>query len=740
MLMALCMAATMHAQKAFMYKDKELVSDKRTVYVSPKDSTDAEHGVFSSFNEAMKYVSSLQGDTVWTNVYIEPSVYWLDNPDDKAVRVPKKGKSTPYALELELMRTRMIGLGEKPEDVVLAVNRGQTQGAEGNYTMMHIDGSYIEAENITFGNYCNVDLVYPRDSTLNRPRRKEAIVQAQLVIADGEHYHITNCRFISRLNLCPFVGPQSVVFDSCYFECTDDALCGTGIYRHCKFTFYSSKPFYSTSRQGAVFMDCDIHSKVKGKQYLTKVQDPVWMIDCRWTSDDPDLEIKWTPKADKTLRCYQSNVTLNGQPYIIDKSHGIDITDKKVLKGFKTEDGQYKCEYLPMPYYIYNPVVKLREDIEEEFVEYKKLKREDGCEAVQTIRHIPTELPQPNVTKELTIKREGNTLTASYAVDTEGHKDKSDITWFRRYGSGKCIPVLRANVDTLISSYEMGPEDAGNDVICMLTPRTNRSMVDPQISPLYAKENCMAWTGNVRLTNRPKENSKPSVITDTLDLRTFPILRQRYVIGGAWTLDVHKPTDIKDRAWQSDSLTLKPWIYGKGVDGAEKATGLIEATRGARMMYTPMKGKYGKMSLTAKLCPCKSAGQGFGSATDQYLDLCIKFDTRTLTGYGVRFIRVPYLDKAVEVCLVKYSNGKKERMGVTQVCKIFKTGCKVKIEYKNNKVVATVTNSKQKDVKVELGEEGIKDNGFGGIHIQHTGTVGPSATVIQDIRYSITQE
>ena len=153
-----------------------------------------------------------------------------------------------------------------------------------------------------------------------------------------------------------------------------------------------------------------------------------------------------------------------------------------------------------------------------------------------------------------------------------------------------------------------------------------------------------------------------------------------------------------------------------------------------------MKGKYGKMSLTAKLCPCKSAGQGFGSATDQYLDLCIKFDTRTLTGYGVRFIRVPYLDKAVEVCLVKYSNGKIERMGVTQVCKIFKTGCKVKIEYKNNKVVATVTNSKQKDVKVELGEEGIKDNGFGGIHIQHTGTVGPSATVIQDIRYSITQE
>ena len=30
----------------------------------------------------------------------------------------------------------------------------------------------------------------------------------------------------------------------------------------------------------------------------------------------------------------------------------------------------------------------------------------------------------------------------------------------------------------------------------------------------------------------------------------------------------------------------------------------------------------------------KTAGQGFGSATGQYLDLYIKFDTRTLTGYA----------------------------------------------------------------------------------------------------------
>jgi hypothetical protein len=91
------------------------------------------------------------------------------------------------------------------------------------------------------------------------------------------------------------------VFDDCYFECADDALCGTGIYRHCRFTFYSSKPFYATSPRGAVFEDCDIHSKVRGTQYLTKVSDKVTMRNCRWTSDDPNLKIEWTKRPDPPM-------------------------------------------------------------------------------------------------------------------------------------------------------------------------------------------------------------------------------------------------------------------------------------------------------------------------------------------------------------------------------------------------------------------------------------------------------
>ena len=45
------------------------------------------------------------------------------------------------------------------------------------------------------------------------------------------------------------------------------------------------------------------------------------------------------------------------------------------------------------------------------------------------------------------------------------------------------------------------------------------------------------------------------------------------------------------------------------------------------------------MSLTLNVDPTKTAGQGFGSATGQYMDVCLKFDTRSLTGYGLRIIR-----------------------------------------------------------------------------------------------------
>ena len=511
------------------------------LYVDPHQTTDPMKGLFATVNEALRHAETLVADSVWTTIRIAPGVYWIDDPDDPAIRRPDTGEDTPFGMKVRLSRVRIVGTGDSPDDVVLACNRGQTQGAVGNFTMLHITGDDIMAENVTFGNYCNVDLDYKPDPRQSRRRGADAIVQAQLVICSGDRYEARRCRFVSRLNLCPFAGARHALFDDCYFECTDDALCGTGTYRHCRFTLFSSKPFYGTSPQGALFDDCDLHSKVQGVQYLTKVSSPVTMRNCRWTSDDPDLKIAWTKKPDPKMPCLMEDCTLNGRP--------LDVPP-------------------------------------------------------------PPDVPMPVTT-----------------------------------------PML-------------------------------------------------------------------------------PLQNQTVLAPGRWTLDAYKPEDTSDYEWAADA-SRPAWCYGEGVDGAEGCFGMIQNVRGARVMYTGKQDeRYDGQTLTVKLSPCKSAGQGFGSATGQYLDICIKFDTQTLTGYGLRLIRTTAYDKAVEAVLVEYAQGTVTTICLPEKCSLFKKGCCITLTATATMLTAHIVNGTQQQLlTAPIGHP----NSFGGIHIQHTGSVGASATVLQSV-------
>ncbi|MDE5871626.1 MAG: hypothetical protein K2H22_06780, partial [Muribaculaceae bacterium] len=278
---------------------------------------------------------------------VAPSVYWLDDPDDPDVRADKE--STPFAVRIKCDTLSIIGLAENSEDVVFAVNRGQTQGAIGNFTMFRFSGKSLETKNITFGNYCNVDLLYNRNPELNRPKRKEAIVQAQVGICEGtDRLYADNCRFISRLNLCPFVGARRSLYDNCYFECTDDALSGSAVYLDCRFTFFSSKPFYATAETGAVFLNCDIMCMGSGVQYFTKVPGQVTAIDTRFHSEKP-IDIKWTRDASDIV-CRQENISLNGKPFTIDAGRpelGPNLKGSQLRKAYKVEHQGHSFYNLP---------------------------------------------------------------------------------------------------------------------------------------------------------------------------------------------------------------------------------------------------------------------------------------------------------------------------------------------------------------------------------------------------------
>ena len=266
--------------------------------------------VYKTFQDAA--VHFVDGVTV----YVKPGVYWIDDPDDPTVRVGENGRE-PFGMVVRCPHLKLVGLGEKPEDVVLASRRGQTQGAVGNFTMFDFWTTSLQVENLTMGNYCNVDLVYPKNPRLNRPKRSAVITQAHVGYVHGDSLTAKKVRFISRLNLNPLNGAKYSYYEDCHFECTDDALNGTAIYRRCDFDLYGQKPFWCTFGKGAMFIDCDFNVKSDNHEvYFCKQGGPVTVINSRFHAP-ADTYIGWTAYPQPWLRCYQCNFTLNGQPYTI---------------------------------------------------------------------------------------------------------------------------------------------------------------------------------------------------------------------------------------------------------------------------------------------------------------------------------------------------------------------------------------------------------------------------------------
>lgn len=123
-----------------------------------------------AFNDFADAAAALKDGTAAKPMILltAPGVYWVDDPDDPAVRVPINGQAYPYGATIDCDYLYFYGLNTDPDNVVFACNRGNTQGAEGFFTLFNIIGVGLKSENVTFGNYCNVDLVFPAGS-LRKP-------------------------------------------------------------------------------------------------------------------------------------------------------------------------------------------------------------------------------------------------------------------------------------------------------------------------------------------------------------------------------------------------------------------------------------------------------------------------------------------------------------------------------------------------------------------------------------------
>lgn len=774
--------------------------------------------VCNDIRELVKRINA-RGDkaAVPITVYIAPYVYWIDDPDATDVVQCREGEGMPFGLKVTCDALKLVGLGEKPEDVVLAGNRGQSHGANGNYTMFCFLVRDLELTNLTMGNYCSIDLEYAKDSRLNRSRRTAAITQAQLAWQRGDKLLARDCNFVGRLNLLPVCGGERCLYENCHFESTDDALNGRAVYLNCDFDFYANRPFYSTRESGAVFLHCLFRSRITEEsmertQYFTKEGGQVTVVDCEYvrlgqeSKEKVDWNFGWTRYPKPSLRCYQSCVWYHEEPVQIGgegASNTVHMEGKEIENAYRLEtEGRV----------IYNTYNLLRGKDDWDPLQVKDIVRKAGKEAIPTRLTIKAsgekviagesvvaleatasyfygewawdvqiaftvseadrayvqltdkgngccvvegitgeDLPRTVLVSAVTpqgleaavqlevcpslwaapvfieqpkMELSQGSAKINYRLDTQGYEDCSQVLWYRckQKDGSDGILVTVSHSREILQSYALTEADVGYYLMAQVVPCHVCSRKGTPVCAVSDK--VIEWQD---VTVKAENHGYRVFATD---FSTLPTNTQKEMIPGFWTVDCYRPLDtMRFGKWEDSQQILTPWKYGETGNGSV-GKGLYQNVQGARLMYTPLAGKYGDMSLRILLDPAKTAAQGFGSA-DQYLDLCVKFDTQTLTGYGVRIIRTGEASDGVRFLFVQYDKGSTSYINEGVLTSCFLTGCEVILTVKENTLSVHAESEMLKnhasrakyapvvDMTIE-----ITPNEFGGVAIQHTGTPG----------------
>jgi len=315
----------------------------------------------------------------------------------------------------------------------------------------------------------------------------------------------------------------------------------------------------------------------------------------------------------------------------------------------------------------------------------------------------------------------------NYQLDLGNRKDQSLITWYRCTDKkgGNAIPIAVSRLNEPEYEYHLTSGDIGYYLMAKVEPKHLRSL------PGAAK---------TIVSKSPIKKSQVNInkVLET-NFQNFACSNQFEIKPGFWTIDGYKPIDTHEFNWTFNK-EKDFWIYGNGFNGAV-GTGLLQDQKGARLLYTPVGNRYEDMNITLTVDPTKLGGQGFGSPTCQYMDVCTKFDTKTLTGYALRIIRTTKYSDAVDFILMKYTNGKTEAITAPVSANCYRTGCTITLNVSGNKLTAHVESKTKLPIhwddrvkqKVDL-QADITPNHFGGFVIQHTGSTGESTTMLHHLK------
>lgn len=717
---------------------------------------DARKGVYNDVRRALSAVeaASSRSGGGWTTLRVMPGVYWVEAPGDTAVRRGLAADDgVPFGARLKADRVHIIGMGASSSDVVWAVDRGQMQGAMGNYTMLRYEGRDLRVEHMTLGNYCNVSLDYPLDSALSRRARTEAVTQAQIALCyNADRVHLKGCRLVGYLNACPFVGSRRTLFEECYVECGDDALPGGAVMVGCRLLLHSPRPWYTTGLTGVYLLGCEVTSEVSGTQYFSKRGGPVTLFGTQLTG----MRVTgWQTSAgaDASVTYVRNTNVVSGGPGVnlgsargklvladssvyvqpgggwnvrglVDGGDGWNPTNqgvglrKPTTLLLEPERQRARCDEGVMKVYFAgfyadgSEAFRGSQEVEIVNDDWRRKTKSVECEeeGLRGLARIIVEgrvRAAPVFERLPRLERRGPAwwvdygLSAVSGLDAEGQLDESEVTWWRRTAGGDTVAISEGTGQARMLWATSG--DVGCELLARVRPRLRGTRVGSGVT-----------TAAVRCVEAQSDRSGFGT-----DFQTVAVRRSGPVLCDVWLMDTWRPSGLE--AW--------PWEAGRGAGWSKDEDGLRLTGRGGRLRYVPEGVRSDTCEVALRVDPMKTGGQGFGSATGQWLDVVARYDTTTNSGVGMRLERRPESAKMVLMTPILYDRGVGRPIGPSKWTGLFRPGCVLLVRVVGEKMTCVV--EQPSEGRRNGAECMVPLSDVVGCLVHHTGSLGEGGMTLR---------
>lgn len=345
---------------------------------------------------------------------------------------------------------------------------------------------------------------------------------------------------------------------------------------------------------------------------------------------------------------------------------------------------------------------------------------------------LPKERPIPAFVRRPKIIIKDGKAMLTYKLDLDGTKDESKVKWYRVTevpGAGEAtIEEVAESSSCPLLAYRLRPSDAGSRIEVSVYPKSNCSRMSDDFEEAESR--------------KIKESDIPNPFVLETDFSDLPELTP-FVGDDNWGACRYKPADTNDYDWNQDSpdkLLLSPWYYGRGTGGCRDSVGLLQSYQGARLIYRPQKKDYENVEMQLDVSPAKTAGQGFSSNRMQYMDICIKYDNATMTGYGLRIIRTLKHGNAVDFQLMKFARGNAEPVSDVVSSTCYRGNVRIRMAFRDGLLTANATTDARPSDPALPNEVSLSatvaPNKYGDFVIQHTGTTGEGQTMLRHLRLS----